>query len=189
MSSSKWEQGRAYVEQLRGEGRTDEEIRQVMLESGWEEEQLDDLFAVGAPSPSAEPPPAPRESAAPTKRPVPASGPKPRSSTERTFCGVASVVCGLGTVVLLTIGILIFILALMGVLPGEVAYLGLLLGGLLPILIAFVLVLGAGLGVFAFVRGDKMWGGAGAGMCLALLAAAATLARGETPSKQGCEKP
>jgi len=45
MSGNEWEQGRAYVRRLREELHTDDEIRQTMLEGGWEEEQIEELLA------------------------------------------------------------------------------------------------------------------------------------------------
>jgi len=95
MSSNEWEQARAYVEQLREEGRTDEEIRQVMLKSGWTEEQIEKLFAREVPQAPAAPPPAQpgaRPGAAPPERPGAASRPRPRPSAKRADvggCGVA----------------------------------------------------------------------------------------------------
>jgi prepilin-type processing-associated H-X9-DG protein len=80
MSSNEWEQARAYVEQLREEGRTDEEIRQVMLKSGWTEEQVEKLFArevLRAPPP---PPPAAQPSARTGATAPPASVPTPGRS-------------------------------------------------------------------------------------------------------------
>ena len=55
MSSNEWEQARAYVEKLRQQGRTDEEIRQVMLKGGWTEEQVEKLKAQEAPQAPAAP--------------------------------------------------------------------------------------------------------------------------------------
>ncbi len=44
MSGNERDQARAYVRRLRREGRTDEQIRQLMLGGGWSEEQFDDLL-------------------------------------------------------------------------------------------------------------------------------------------------
>ena len=74
MSSNEWEQARVYVEGLRQQGRTDEEIRQTMLKGGWTGEQVERLFTQEAPQ-------------APAQRPVAASGPKPRPSAKRADVG------------------------------------------------------------------------------------------------------
>ena len=93
MSSNEWEQARAYVERLRQKGRTDEQIRQIMLKGGWTEEQVEKILpgeVLRAPSPPAPspppPPPAPAPgtvpqwaSAAPSRgRPRPSARPVPR---------------------------------------------------------------------------------------------------------------
>ncbi len=43
MSSNEWVKGLAYVKKLREDLHTDDEIRQIMLEVGWEEEQIEQL--------------------------------------------------------------------------------------------------------------------------------------------------
>jgi hypothetical protein len=41
MSSDEWGQARGYVKRLREKGHTDEDIRQMMLEDDWEEDELE----------------------------------------------------------------------------------------------------------------------------------------------------
>ncbi len=52
MSSNEWEQGLAYVKKLREDLHTDDEIRQIMLEVGWEEEQIEQLVTLTARDPT-----------------------------------------------------------------------------------------------------------------------------------------
>jgi hypothetical protein len=82
MSGKETDQARAYIRGLRRSGRTDEEIRQLMLRSGWAEEQLDDLFGVDVP-----PPPAPEEPlAAPGESAAPADGATESSTSVDVRC-------------------------------------------------------------------------------------------------------
>lgn len=46
MSSDQWEQGQEYVEKLRQRGRSDDDIREALLQAGWQEAQLDKLVPV-----------------------------------------------------------------------------------------------------------------------------------------------
>ncbi len=61
MSSDRWEQARAYVESMRQDGRTDDEIRQGLRQAGWPQEQVERLLAPEMPQPpgAEAPPPAP----------------------------------------------------------------------------------------------------------------------------------
>lgn len=82
MSNNEWEQARAYVDQLRQKGRTDQQIRQIMLKGGWTEDQVEQLFArdvlrAPPPPPPAAPPPA-RTDAPHRPAAVPSAGRRPR---------------------------------------------------------------------------------------------------------------
>ncbi len=44
MSSNEWEQARIYVKRLREKGHTDDEIRQIMIEGGWEEDEVEAVW-------------------------------------------------------------------------------------------------------------------------------------------------
>ncbi len=49
-SGNEWEQARAYVRMLREKGHADEDIRQMALERGWTEEQVEELLPGRVPS-------------------------------------------------------------------------------------------------------------------------------------------
>ncbi len=100
MDRSDWQQARAYVELLRKDGRRDDDIRQILLNTGWSEEQVAGLLSREAPQAPAPPPPA--TPPAPT-RPSPAtpSAPAARPDMNR------GVLFGIVALVVLVVVILI----------------------------------------------------------------------------------
>jgi hypothetical protein len=87
---------------------------------------------------------------------------------ERSLVGVASVVCGVAAV---ANPIAFWAIGALATMQGRsLGDAWILL--LLPLSSPPLAVLGAGLGVYAYLRGDRKWGGAGAGICLVLLVAA-----------------
>ncbi len=93
MSGNEWSQARAYVRMLREKGHADEDIRQMALERGWTEEQVEKLLPGrvlrAPPPPPAQPSPRPagREVVAP-----PAARAETESKAGRKRWGLADAV-------------------------------------------------------------------------------------------------
>lgn len=139
MSSNEWEQARAYVERLRQKGRTDEQIRQIMLKSGWTEEQVEKILpgeVLRTPPPPAPSPPPPPPAPAPGTVPPWASAAPSRPGARRPAGPVPRPVGVTILVILCDIGAL---LGLIASVLGIVTLLG--FGGLGEALAMGVLVL------------------------------------------------
>ncbi len=157
MSSNEWEQGLAYVKKLREDLHTDDEIRQIMLEVGWEEEQIEQL--VTRKRPAAGP-----ATAAPASRPEPswASATPSRPGARRSTALVSRPVGMTILVVLADIGALINIIAsgvaVVGVLVmGGLRYLGEASG--MGVLIVALLFVGILINLGILVVGHFLWNG------------------------------
>ncbi len=159
MSSNEWEQARAQVKKMREDGHTDDQIREMALERGWTQEQVEKILSrevLQAPPPSSPtpipPPPSgaePSWAAADPSRPEPQ---RPAAPMPRPF-GVSFLVvlCDIGALFGLLGGIGALVLGGVAVSAGG----GPGMGGLMMLLgfIAIAIYLGI------LVVGHFLWNG------------------------------